>query len=174
MFQTCATEHAAQVKTMLNMQIHRERTNFSVSILIRYPELHLKQTQIWSAGRRAFGLQVTEHPRVAFLIICLALTWVISSWVVLSDLMMLSSWTRPESRLCSSWASSSCRRLSSILERLASSSWLRRSVSWERIWLCSDDIWRARAEMKSFSFVASTVETFIAEHFISSSAFLLR
>lgn len=71
----------------------------------------------------------------------LDLTWLISSWVVLSDLMMLSSWTRPESSLCSSWASSSCSWLSSTLLRPSSSSWLWMSDSWERIWLCSDDIW---------------------------------
>lgn len=84
-----------------------------------------------------------------------ALTWLISSWVVLRDLTMLSSWTRPERRLCSSWASSSCSRLSSPLVRLISSSWLRKSLSWERIWLCSDDIWRVRAKIRRFLFVAS-------------------
>ena len=69
---------------------------------------------------------------------------------------MLSSWTRPESRLCSNWASSSCSRLSSTLVRLTSSSWLRRSVSWERIWLCRDEIWRVKAGRKSYSNVSQS------------------
>lgn len=74
------------------------------------------------------------------------LTWLISSWEVLIDLIMQSSWTRPESRLCSSWASSACSWLSSTLLRPSSSSWLRMSDSWERIWLCRDDIWGISAE----------------------------